>query len=128
MLARRGVAYDEAAKALFHDEGRRALQRLADALGLERGAYDLSSNKGGIAVSGEATLHGEDIYVQLSLGCMGADREVMFRRVRGRRDFCGERNCWASIRELLAPDRLAARIRHDLLLEAAAIASERLFA
>lgn len=127
-LARRGVAYDEPAKTQFHAEGRRALQRLAAALGLERGRYDVRSNKGGIAVSGEVTLHGEEIYVQLSLGCMGADREVMFRRVRGRTDYCGERNCWASLRELLAPDRFVARIRTELRLAAPAVAAERLFA
>lgn len=127
-LARRGVSYDEAAKTLFHAEGRRALKRLADALGLERASYDLRSNKGGIAVSGEVTLHGDEIYVQLSLGCMGADREVMFRQVRGRADYCGDRNRWASVRELLAPDHFAARIRAELRLAAPAAAAERLFA
>ncbi len=128
VLARRGVSYDEPAKTLFHAEGRRALQRLADALGLVRASYDLRSNKGGIAVSGEVTLHGEEIYVQLSLGCMGADREVMFRRVRGRTDYCGDHNRWASIRELLAPDRFATRVRAELGLTVPAATSERLFA
>src|SRR3546814_7609220 len=53
------------------------------------------SNKGGIAVSGEIILHGEDIYVQLGLG-IGSGREVMFRRVAGRqigRASCRERVC-----------------------------------
>ncbi len=116
VLARRGVAYDEAAKALFHADGRRAMRRLADALGLARGDYDIRSNKGGIAVSGEVTLHGDEIYVQLGLGCMGADREILFRRVRGRQDFTGDRNRWASIQELLAPDRFAARISRELVI------------
>lgn len=115
-LAHRGVAYDEAAKKLFHSDGRKALKRLADALRLAEGSYDLRSNKAGIAVSGEVTLHGEDIYVQLSLGCMGPGREIMFRHVAGRKDYCGDRNHWVDIAELMAPDTLAARIRRELRL------------
>ena len=65
-LAYRGVSYDEAAKRLFHSEGRSAMRRLADALGLCDGTYDIRSNKGGPAVSGEITLHGEEAWVQLS--------------------------------------------------------------
>lgn len=109
VLAVRGVSYDDAAKRQFHADGRRAMQRLATALGLANGTFDVRSNKAGPAVSGEITLHGEEVYVQLSLGCMGADREVMFRRVTGRSDYTGDRNRWASIRELLAPDSFAVR-------------------
>jgi len=115
-LAHKGVAYDEQAKKLFHSDGRKALKRLAGALRLAEGSYDLRSNKGGIAVSGEVTLHGEEVYVQLSLGCMGRGREVMFRRVAGRKDYCGDRNHWADVAELIAPDTFAARIRRDLHL------------
>lgn len=115
VLAQKGVSYDEQAKKLFHSDGRKALKRLGDALCLADGSYDLRSNKGGIAVSGEIVLHGEDIYVQLGLG-IGSGREVMFRRVAGRRDYCGDRNHWAAIGELLEPDRLAVRIRRDLHL------------
>lgn len=114
VLAHKGVAYDELAKRQFHADGRKALKRLADALSLPEGSYDLRSNKAGIAVSGEVTLHGEEIYVQLSIGCMGRGREIMFRRVTGRKDHCGDRNHWADISELMTPDRFAARIRRDL--------------
>ncbi len=115
VLAHKGVSYDEQAKKLFHSDGRKALKRLAEALSLADGSYDLRSNKGGIAVSGEIILHGEELYVQLGLG-MGTGREVMFRRVAGRKDYCGDRNHWAAIGELLEPDRFAARIRRDLHL------------
>ncbi len=114
-LAHKGVSYDEPAKKLFHSDGRKALKRLADALCLADGSYDLRSNKGGIAVSGEVILHGEEIYLQLGLG-IGSGREVMFRRVAGRKDYCGDRNHWAAINELLEPDRFAARIRRELHL------------
>ena len=115
-LAIRGVAYDEAAKRAFHSEGRVAMRRLADAIGLEAGSYDLRSNRAGLAVSGEITLHGVEVWVQLSLGALGPDHEVVFRRGAGRSDHVGERNHWASVRELLAPDRFADRIRRELRL------------
>ena len=115
VLAHKGVSYDEQAKKLFHSDGRKALKRLAEALCLADDSYDLRSNKGGIAVSGEIILHGEEIYVQLGLG-IGTGREVMFRRVAGRKDFCGDRNHWAAVGELLEPDRFSARIRRELHL------------
>lgn len=115
-LAYRGVAYDEAAKRLFHSEGRAALRRLADALGLADESYDIRSNKAGAAVSGEVTLHGEELWVQLSLGIYGPGREICFRKVRGRSDHLGDRNHWASVRELMQPDQFAARLRRELRL------------
>lgn len=126
-LAIRGVAHDEAAKRVFHAEGRRALQRLADALGLG-GDHEVRSNRGGPAVSGEVTLHGAELWVQLSLGALGPENAVVFRRVAGRHDHLGDRNRWASVAELLAPDRFAARIRRELRLPEPARAAERLFA
>lgn len=127
-LAHKGVAYDEPAKKLFHSDGRKALKRLADALQLTEGSYDLRSNKGGIAVSGEVTLHGEELYVQLSLGSLGRGHEIMFRRVAGRKDYCGDRNHWADIAELMAPDTFAVRIRRELHLSAPDVTPTRLVA
>jgi hypothetical protein len=127
-LAYRGVSYDEAAKRTFHAEGRTAMRRLAEALGLADGSYEVRSNKGGIAVSGEITLHGEEVWVQLSLGGLGHDREILYRRVQGRKDHCGERNHWASINSLLAPDRFADQLRRELRLAPATGSAERLFA
>ncbi|WP_328276164.1 hypothetical protein [Sphingobium sp.] len=127
-LALRGVAYDEPAKRLFHSEGRSALRRLAEALGLEDDSFDIRSNKAGPAVSGEVTLHGETLWVQLSLGPFGPDREVCFRRVRDRQDHIGERNNWASVRELVEPDRFATRVRRELKLPTAEPVAPRLVA
>ena len=53
------VAYDPEAKRLFHCHARAQLLKLAEALGLEPGEFDLRSNEGGIAVSGEITLHAD---------------------------------------------------------------------
>jgi len=128
VLSQKGVAYDASAKHLFHADGRRAMRRLADALGLREDAYDIRSNAGGVAVSGEITLHGEEVWVQLSLDCRGADLEILYRRVSGRRDHVGERNHWTSVRDLLAPDRFAQRLRRELALTPAPEQAVRLFA
>ena len=127
-LAQKGVAYDAPAKRLFHSDGRRALRRLAEALGLAEGSYDIRSNPGGIAVSGEITLHAEEVWVQLSLDCRSPELEVLYRRVRGRRDHVGDRNHWTSVRELLAPDRFAQKLRRELVLTPPAAEPVRLFA
>lgn len=127
-LAYRGVAYDEAAKRTFHSEGRAAMRRLAEALALADGTFDIRSDKGGPAVSGDIILHAEEVWVRLSLGPFGPDHEIAYRKVRGRSDHIGERNHWASIRDLLQPDRFAQRIRRDLVLSPAPVQPTRLFA
>ncbi len=127
-LARRGVSHDDNAKRAFHSEGRTAMRRLAEALQLADDRFEIRSNRAGPACSGEITLHGDEVWVQLSLGHLGPDHEVLFRRVRGRGDHIGDRNRWASIRELLSPDRFADRLRRELLLSAAPAPATRLLA
>lgn len=128
VLVARRFDGDNRIKSTFHAEGRRALLRLADALALEPGRYEVRSCTGGPAVMGEVILHGEEVYVQLAQPISGSERCVLFRRVRGRDDYCGLANHWASIGELLAPERLAARIAREIGLEAARPASEALLA
>jgi hypothetical protein len=60
---RKRVSYDPGAKRLFHNHARRRLFKLAEVLGFTAGMYDLRSNEGGIAVSGEVTLHADRLYV-----------------------------------------------------------------
>ena len=50
-------AYDDAQKHIFHSTGRKRLKALAAALGFEPDSFEVRSNQGGIAVSGEVTLH-----------------------------------------------------------------------
>lgn len=126
-LSRRGVSYDEDAKRTFHAEGRKALRRLADSLQLEPGSFDIRVCAGGPAVSGEVILHGEQVYVQVSLSGFGPG-DILFRRCRGRTDYCGERNHWAGIRELQDPDRFAARLAAELRLDPPFSAEPRLVA
>ena len=108
---RKRVAYDDGAKRLFHRHARRQLRLLADALGLAPGAYDLRSNRGGIAVSGEITMHSETIYVQACQPATGHDSGVMFRTCQGRKDYTGGRNNFASLDLLNDPGQLARTIR-----------------
>jgi hypothetical protein len=118
-LARRGVSYDPEAKRAFHREARSALAALARKLGLVPGDFDLRVNAGGIAVSGEVTLHGDAMYVQISCGVMGPGREILYRSCKGRRDFCGGHNHFADIALAADPVRFATTLRRDLGLDPA---------
>jgi hypothetical protein len=108
---RKRVAYDDDAKRLFHRHARRQLRLLADALGLAPGSFDLRNNRGGIAVSGEVTLHAERLYVQVSQPATGADSGILFRSCDGRRDYVGGVNNFAALDLLHRPAELARRIR-----------------
>jgi hypothetical protein len=105
------VSYDPDAKRLFHSRARRQFRQLATALGLAPGAYDLRSNQGGVAVSGEVTLHADRLYVQACQPATGHDSGVLFRSCEGRRDYVGGHNNFASLDLLHQPDELARRIR-----------------
>lgn len=111
---KRRAAYDDDAKRRFHRNARRQLQRLATALGLSSGHYDLRSNQGGIAVSGEITLHSHRLYIQVCQPATGHDSGVMFRTCEGRKDYTGGRNHFASLDLLNEPERLAAIIRREV--------------
>lgn len=113
---RRPVAYDATAKRVFHSRARRQLRLLADALGLRPGDYDLRSNFGGIAVSGEVTLHTDTLYVQAAQPATGHDTGIMFRSCAGRKDYCGGPNNFAPLDLLNRPHELAERIRTNCRL------------
>jgi hypothetical protein len=107
---RKPVAYDGEAKRAFHNHARRRLKQLANALGLAPGSFDLRSNPGGMAVSGEATLHADHLYVQAYQPATGQDSGILFRTCRGRKDYCGGSNNFASLDLLNRPEDLARRI------------------
>jgi hypothetical protein len=111
---RQRVAYDAERKMAFHRHARRQLRLLGDALRLDRATYDLRSNAGGIAVSGEITLHGDDLYIQVSQSACGHDTGILFRCCAGRRDYVGGRNHFASLDLLHEPARLAELITRNI--------------
>src|SRR4051812_25473909 len=99
--------YDDKAKQAAASKYRSALRKVAKALGLRPGQYDLRFNPGGIAVWGEITLHTDTHYIQTSAG---HDR-VLIRTCEGRKDYLGGPNHWASTELLFArPDLFAASI------------------
>src|SRR5262245_59002114 len=108
------VAYSPTRKHLFKNNAKRALRRLAEALALPAGSYDLRWNEGGIAVSGEATLHHEKIYVQVMQSCLGSGHGILIRSCKGRRDYTGGRNHWLPLDRLHDIDALARHVRNVL--------------
>lgn len=82
-------------KLAFHSKGKAVLRAVAKELGLQSGSYDIRSNLGGVAVSGEMTLHGERIYISLS------DMGFMYRSCQGRKDYTGGANHWMKWDSLL---------------------------
>ena len=103
----------------YNEEGKREFRRLATAvvsalakeLSLEPEEYDLRWNAGGIAVSGEVTLHHDKLYLQFSQSGMGYDFGFMYRQCEGRRDFTGRLNHWAKWDELVYPEALLAKLQ-----------------
>ncbi len=110
-LAIRGVAYDAAAKARFHEDGKRAILLLASALGLGVGSYEVRAVTGTVDQSGYILLAAADVAVMLQIGARHEGREVSYRAVSGNHT---QPNRFASIRELLKPDRFADRLCRDL--------------
>jgi hypothetical protein len=86
------VAYNPNLKAAFHRHGRTVLRALAAQLNLNAEQYDIRSNKGGIAVSGEITLHSDSIYVQIYQPAFCGRTDVLIRTCKGRKDYTGGRN------------------------------------
>jgi hypothetical protein len=92
VLACSALEYNQPAKDEFHALGRLVAKAVAKELGLPKGSYDIRSNMGGIAVSGEVTLHAEKIYIQFGKTVLG--HKFMFRSCNGRKDYHGGVNHW----------------------------------
>ena len=71
----------------------------------------MRSNAGGVAVSGEITLHHDTVYIQVSQSSMGPENGVLIRTCEGRRDYTGGRNHFAPLRLLDDTPALAAEVR-----------------
>lgn len=94
------LSYNENAKERFHRAGKKALKKIAELMDLQKGDYDIRSNKGGIAVSGEVTLHSDTFYLQVSESFMGRGKEILYRSCKGRKDYCGGGNNFYSVNQL----------------------------
>lgn len=107
----KSCSYDEKQKLAFHRAARSWLKLLADELGLKPGSYDIRSNKGGIAVSGECILHAEAVYVMASQPAFGSVANgLLIRSCKGRKDYTGGPNNFAPLAALEDPKSLAQRV------------------
>jgi len=84
-------------KRQFHSVASAVCRDIAEALGLDKDCYEIRSNLGGPVVSGEITLHSDKIYIQF---CMDYSGGILYRTVKGRKDYCGGRNNWMSVGDL----------------------------
>jgi hypothetical protein len=89
--AKRSYSYcDPDLKLKMHRSGIKLLRALAADLCVPEDAYDVSSNKAGIACSGEITLHTDDLYVQILESCVGpGGLSALVRGCMGRKDYHG---------------------------------------
>lgn len=89
-------------KKVFLNTGKIFLRALAKDLELQE--YKVSSNPGGIAVSGECTLigmwGGSGIYIQISQPCYDRERVILYRTVRHIKDYTGGWNHFLRRRDL----------------------------
>jgi hypothetical protein len=106
-----------ARKNAFHCIARRQLKAVADLLGLAPGTYDITTNKAGPGVSGETTLHGEHIHIQIDDGEDAWLGGILYRTCE-RRKGCGTRygmNNNLSLDALDTPSVVAAAVTQMLL-------------
>lgn len=81
-------SYNEQGKAKFRKEAVAQFKAFAENLGLKPETYEVRFNPGGIAVSGDITLHHEKFYINLNeSGCY-------WRTVKGLKDYVGGPNNW----------------------------------
>ena len=93
------------AKTAFHAKGQAFLKNLAKELGLKPGEFDVRSNLGGIAVSGEVTLHADHLYVQLGESCTARGIGMLFRGCDSRKDYCGHTNNWLTMAAFVGAEK-----------------------
>lgn len=108
-LGKTDLGYKPEKKDEFHFLAKKYAKDLAVALKLPQGSFDIRSNKAGIAVSGEVTLHGEWVYVQFGHCCV-MPHQFMWRLCKGRKDYTGLQNQWAKWDEISDIHQLAKKI------------------
>jgi hypothetical protein len=95
-------------KSQFHTTYARVLRHIAKkCLGLQKGEYQVRSNKGGPEVLGEVTLHTDTFYVQI--GGLNPDL-VLYRSCKGQKDYTGGWNRWLRRADLDADHAGAANL------------------
>lgn len=110
------LTYDEELKTIAHQLAIRWLRHLAtNVFNCEKGDYVVRSNKAGIAVSGEVTLHINRVpnyplglYIQICQYSSG--QAVLYRTCNNLADYVGHTNHFASLREAVDDPKLFFKI------------------
>jgi hypothetical protein len=106
--------YSDEAQALKDEAHRLAKALLKDLaeniLKLPKSAYEIRSNKAGVAISGEVTLHTDPlpncqrgVYVQIGQ-MAGHAFPVLYRSCKDRKDYVGGANNFAAVGEMFSAD------------------------
>lgn len=96
-VGRQGISFLE--KRALSQASKSVLRATAKEMGLKAGEYDLRFNRGGSSVHGDATLHTDNIYIQMSTD---AQLGVLVRSCQGRQDYSGGPNQWISWDRMLS--------------------------
>ena len=104
-------SYDEQQKRRFHTTARSRLKKLATELGLAPGSFEMRSNKAGVAVSGEVTLHHDRAYIQVGQFGLSSGHGILIRTCKGRKDYTGGPNHFVALTMFDDIPALAAAVR-----------------
>jgi len=107
----RSCSYDDEQKRRFHSTALSRLKKLAAELRLATGSYEIRSNKAGVAVSGEITLHHDGFYMQVGQFGLSSGHGILIRTCKGRKDFIGGPNHFVGLQLLDDIPALAASVR-----------------
>jgi hypothetical protein len=80
-------------------------------LTLPPGSFNIRSNRAGIAVSGEVTLHHTAVYIQVGQFGLSSGHGILIRTCKGREDFTGGPNHFVALGMLDDIPALAAAVR-----------------
>jgi hypothetical protein len=89
-------SYNDQNKQEFRRLGMKLARELRKELGLTESA-DVRYNAGGIAVSGDVTLHADNFYLQFNADGISSGLGIMYRHCNGRKDYgagTGTPNHW----------------------------------
>ena len=107
----RSCSYDEQQKRRFHTTARSRLKKLAAELALPPGSFEIRSNRAGIAVTGQVTLHHTAAHIQVGQFGLSSGHGILIRTCKGRKDYTGGPNHFVALTMLDDIPALAAAVR-----------------
>ena len=110
-----GASYNYDKKVEYQKLGKRILKAIAELLKLKKGEFDIRWNPGGIACSGDHTLHTDNFYLALHDNINAG--WFYYRTCKGRKDYTGGPNkivSWTSF-TAYGLEGLVKKIKFDCL-------------